>query len=210
MKARSFNQQKFWSKWDDDPEFKDIYNKMAQKSLVDVRRLYTLCELARHCNSIDGDVAELGVCEGGTARLIARLMPEKEVHLFDTFEGLPETHLVFDMMIKGQLKAELSQVKEFLSDLKNVRFRPGFFPQTATGLENKEFCFAHIDADIYQSIKDACEFFYPRMAKGGMMVFDDYGYFGTKGAKKAVDEFFQDRAEYPMYLISHQCLVVKL
>jgi hypothetical protein len=38
---------------------------------------------------VDGDIAEVGVYKGGSAKLICETT-NKPVHLFDTFEGLPD------------------------------------------------------------------------------------------------------------------------
>src|ERR1700722_4801334 len=39
---------------------------------------------------IPGDMAELGVASGASAMMIAARSPERRLHLFDTFEGLPK------------------------------------------------------------------------------------------------------------------------
>ncbi len=62
---------------------------------------------------------------------------------------------------------------------------------------------------IYRSVRDCCEFFYPRMETGGVMLFDDYGKFTCLGAKLAVDEYFTDKPEKPYYLPSGQCFIHK-
>ena len=36
----------------------------------------------------------------------------------------------------------------------NVQFYPGFFPDTAVSLVDQQFCFVHIDVDIYKSVVD--------------------------------------------------------
>ncbi len=41
------------------------------------------------------------------------------------------------------------------------------------------------------------------------MVFDDYGFPSCPGARKAVDEFFSDKEEFPLYLPSGQCFIVR-
>ena len=69
----------------------------------------------------------------------------------------------------------------------------------------------HVDVDLYSSTRAAFEFFYPRMVSGGVMVCDDYGAPAyVDAAKRAVDEMFADRAEYPISLGTGQCFVVKL
>ena len=55
------------------------------------------------------------------------------------------------------------------------------------------------------------EFFYERMTKGGIMIFDDYGFQGYElAAKKAVDDFFIGKPEIPITLRNGQCLVLKI
>jgi O-methyltransferase len=41
------------------------------------------------------------------------------------------------------------------------------------------------------------------------MLFDDYGFYTCPGAKMAVDEFFADKSEMPIYLLGGQCFVIK-
>ncbi len=59
------------------------------------------------------------------------------------------------------------------------------------------------------SVLDCCQFFYPWLVSGGMMVFDDPGFADCAGAKIAVDEFFTDKEEFPIHLATGQVLVVK-
>ena len=49
-----------------------------------------------------------------------------------------------------------------------------------------------LDTDFYESTKVELEILFPRLAKGGILIIDDYG--NWKGAKKAVDEYFDNRA----------------
>jgi O-methyltransferase len=42
-------------------------------------------------------------------------------------------------------------------------------------------------------------YLYPKITSGGCIVFDDYGSQAWPGAKKAVDEFFSDKPENPLY-----------
>jgi len=57
---------------------------------------------------------------------------------------------------------------------------------------------------------DCCDFFYKRLARGGIIIFDDYGYITCPGAKKAIDEFFSGKPEYPCYLPTGQCFAIKI
>ena len=62
----------------------------------------------------------------------------------------------------------------------------------------------------HKSVLDCCEFFYPRMAHGGIMIFDYYGFLSCPGAKEAVDTYFMDKPETPIYLPTGQVIVMRL
>lgn len=199
--------------WQEDKEFGGLYDAMKGYTLVDIYRCFMLYQFAHQVSSLPGDVAEAGVYKGGTARLLAGLFGPsgKKVHLFDTFEGMPETDPEKDIHEKGDFNdTSLNAVKRLLKGCVNAVFYPGFFPDTAGPVKGSTFCLVHIDTDIYRSVLDGCDFFYPRMDKGGIMVFDDYGFLSCPGAKAAVDEFFAAKPESPCYLTTGQCIVVKL
>ena len=42
-----------------------------------------------------------------------------------------------------------------------------------------------------------------------MFIFDDPGFVDCAGAKLAVDEFFSDKIEHPIYLATGQVLVIR-
>ena len=192
-------------------EFQLLYEQIKEYTLVSQHRCFILYQLAKHANSKQGQIAEVGVYKGGTGKLIAKTCPEKPIHLFDTFSGMPTTNKTKDKHRQGDFNdTSLKSVKKYLGDCENIRFYQGFFPDTSAPIVNMRFCFAHIDVDIYKSVIDCCAFFYPRMISGGIMVFDDYGFVNCHGAKLAVDEFFSDKGEYPCYLPTGQCFVVKL
>jgi O-methyltransferase len=82
-------------------------------------------------------------------------------------------------------------------------------PQTFQGLEHNQFSFVHINCDFYQPTIDCCEFFYPRLVSGGVIVFDDYGFPSCRGEKDAADEFFADKPDRPFVLSTGQGILIK-
>lgn len=201
--------------WEDDKEFRKIIDSIIGRTLVDDQRCHILYNASINTKAVKGDIAEIGVYKGGTAKLLSMVNSMhhsgKTIHLFDTFEGMPETDKEKDLHKKGDFSdVSLEGVKSFLKDCGNIEFHPGFFPETATPVEDKRFSLVHIDVDIYKSIIDCCQFFYDRINKGGIIIFDDYGFLSCPGAKEAVDEFFKDKEEKPLYLPTAQAIVVKL
>ncbi len=197
----------------DDETFGSLMKQIEGYTIVSRARCFILYQFAKQARTMNADVSEIGVYRGGTAKLISKVVAgnAQTVHLFDTFSGMPPTDSTKDLHKEGDFSdTMIDEVKKYLKDCNNVRFYQGFFPDTSGPVINLQFCFVHIDVDIYKSVLDCCEFFYPRMIKGGIMVFDDYGFLSCFGAKMAVDEFFSDKVESPCYLPTGQCFVIKL
>jgi len=196
--------------------FAEHYDRIRDRTEVSPDRCYFLQKFAAHCCNLSGDFVECGVYRGGTAYLIAETMKLKgggdTLHLFDTFEGMPSIAAADPSAHRpGDFgRTSLSEVRAFLSAFDFVRYYPGRIPETLGPLNSFRFAFVHVDVDLYDSAKSSCEFFYDRLVNHGMMVFDDYGFQDYSGsAKRAVDEFLQDKLEEPIVLPTGQCLMIK-
>ena len=204
-----------YTPWVGHPDFMVYYHDVAKHTYVSADRCYMILNFARHALLLDGDLAECGVCRGGTALLLARLLPatapERHLFLFDSFEGLPRPDLDHDNYYKaGDFSFEdVESIKEMLSFFANFSMKKGWIPATFQGLEQKRFSFVHVDVDLYQPTIDICNFFYPRLVPGGVMLFDDYGFPSCRGEKDAADEFFADKAERPFVLSTGQGILIK-
>ncbi|MGQ1785809.1 MULTISPECIES: TylF/MycF/NovP-related O-methyltransferase [unclassified Saccharicrinis] len=143
---------------------------------------------------IDGDIAEVGVFKGETAKIIHHLMPDRRLYLFDSFSGLP-TQVIredCDGTVRPQTvnfeQTSKDEVEKYIKGNHQIDIREGIFPDTAKGLENNVFSFVHLDADLYQSTLDGLQFFYPRLSPGGSILIHDYNH-NWEGVRKAVDDF---------------------
>lgn len=207
-----FTYSPWFEKW-----FQEKYDRIKENTAVKEDRCYMLhrfCQMSMH---LPGDIAECGVYRGGTACLLAETMIEgglrgKQLHLFDTFEGMPESANADNSSHKkGDFgDTSLDHVKSILTGRTFVTFNPGYIPKTLQAVQDRKFAMVHIDVDLYQSTRDAFEFFYPRVSPGGVMVCDDYGAPAyIEAARRAVDEFFKDKPEKPISLRNGQCFIIK-
>ena len=183
-------------------------------SLLTKERKDKLIIYTKLANSLEGDIAEVGVYKGGSAEIIASNKNEnKNLYLFDTFEGMPEVDEKFDNVHKKKdfNNTSYSSVCTGLSRYKNVSIYKGIFPDDHSDkIKNNKFSLVHIDVDIYKSYIDCLNFFYPRMVDGGIIALDDYYAPTCKGAKLAIDEFFLDKPEKPIWDTKPQvCIVVQ-
>lgn len=156
---------------------------------------------------VDGAFAEVGVYNGSSARIICEAKQEKELYLFDTFEGLPEVSACDSRFQKGMFCGNEAQVKQRLEKFSNVHTIKGFFPSTGSCVEDKNFAFVHLDVDTYESTKTALAFFYPRMSVYGVILTHDYAQ--AVGVKRAFDEYFEDKQEHIAELHLTQAMIIK-
>jgi O-methyltransferase len=172
-------------------DFDAVYPSIRRITLLSEAKIRSLWCLATELGSVGGDIAELGVYQGGVSRLLALACPGRTVHLFDTFAGIPETRdPALDWHRPGEFAASIAEVRATLAGCPNVLLHPGLFPRTAV---DGAFALVHLDADLYSSTREGLEWFWPRLSVGGALVLDDYRWRYCRGVDRAVDEFFDSR-----------------
>ena len=150
---------------------------------------------------------------GGSAFVLAELCRRHEtspdrLHLFDTFGGMPIADTDLDGYSVGSFSdTSLEFVKGLLTENPEINVHPGIIPETFKDIGETTIRFAHIDVDQYQSTKDCVEFIFPRLAIGGVMVIDDYGFPACYGAREAIDVYFKSRPEKPLALPTGQAVI---
>ena len=190
-----------------DRRFHELYDhaqgkcQMAQTdNTLRRQRHYTLNYLLWNTNIEQGDVCELGCFRGLSAYQIASYIHSVNrdiiFHVFDSFEGLSEfsTNDILNEkngntdVRRKQFACSLETVKANLKDFNFVKYYKGWIPVRFAEVKDRQFSFVHVDVDLYQPIYDSFQFFYPKLIKHGVMVFDDYGETHFPGAKKAIDQ----------------------
>jgi O-methyltransferase len=179
-----------YSPWLDHTAFTSTYAKIRNNTLVDVYRCYELWNLIERGKRVEGNILEVGVWRGGTGSLMAKaaqlFSPGTTVYLADTFTGVVKAGEK-DTTYKGGEHADTSIdiVKALLAEVgvSNTQFLVGIYPdeidRSVMGHAPLKLC--HIDVDTYASAQDIFNEVWPRMAKGGAVVFDDYGFWGCEG-----------------------------
>ena len=174
------------------------------------------------CKDVGGDVCEFGVAQGETSALIANEIQSgsKNLHLFDSFEGLPkpteEDQLKDDIFSLGSMEAytgTMSCPEDMVrARLRSISFPPqrivihkGFIDRVLNDDSNlpKKVSFAYVDFDFYEPLKLALDFLHRTTSIGSIIIVDDYDYFST-GAKTAVDEFLKENNSSA---VIYECLI---
>jgi O-methyltransferase len=160
---------------------------------------------------------EIGVFQGGASKFIAHLMREQGdgvLYVCDTFCGHADVDDSIDgghRVNEGFSDVQVEDVKNYLKEYGNVKFLVGDIVKTSQSIQEKEINLIHLDMDVYPPTKYALEYFWPKVAVGGIIVGDDYGTLSCKGMKKAVNDFVsQTKNCFSMHLITGQIVLVKV
>jgi O-methyltransferase len=199
-----------------------IVQRIIEKklSMAGHERLFATLLACRHVasNDIQGDFVECGVWRGGNgmiaADIFSRMKKSAKVCLFDTFSGMtePEMH---DIEIDTSEQASARYIREQkdahndwcfapLEDVRQNFLEAGLLSNYICMIEGdvletlrdevnipNAISVLRLDTDWYESTKLELEILWPRLQSGGILMVDDYGHWG--GARKAVDEYFEER-----------------
>ena len=169
---------------------------------------------------VQGSFVECGVWKGGSAMLIAlallaRDVTDRDIFLFDTFEGMTEPgpfdvdlrdNHATDLMngLKGDRVAELVTARAPLDGVRDALLSTGYPPQrvhfikgdvrsTPATTQTLRIALLRLDTDFEDSVYASLRQLYPRVSMDGVLIIDDYGHW--RGAKRAVDTYFSEETE---------------
>ena len=183
-------------------------------------RIFSLIEAVRYITqrNIPGSIVECGVWRGGSMMAAALTLGglnvrDRELHLFDTFEGMPKPQDV-DVDVRGNsampawmhtqiegdtsdfCRAILPDVQAAMAstgyDHERVHFHVGKVEVTIPSAAPDEIALLRLDTDWYESTRHELEHLYPRLSSGGILIIDDYGHW--RGSRKATDEYIEKYA----------------
>ena len=137
---------------------------------------------------------------GGSVHTIARVfhaegVDDRDIHLFDTFQGMTEPTEKDVQAKDGRTAAELLQASTTsqwiwaIASLEDVQeglrtlpypyerfvFVPGAVEETIPGRAPDQIALLRLDTDWYESTKHEFEHLYERPVPGGILIVDDYG-----------------------------------
>jgi hypothetical protein len=161
---------------------------------------------------VRGSWLEAGVALGGSAILLGKLKPRGlPLDLYDVFGLIPppgpadgedahrryaeiasgtskglgdDTYYGYVTDLQAKVLANLARF-DVLPARDHVRLHRGLFEDTMR--PSGAIALAHVDCDWYASVRVCIDRIAPRLAVGGMIVFDDYSSYS--GCRRAVDEW---------------------
>ncbi len=200
-----------------EPAFLPLYEQCRHATMTSVERLYALYKAVEHVvgNGIAGDFVECGVWRGGSVMMMALALQKfgdtsRRIQCFDTFEGMPAPGDADIRHDTGESAAEIlaattrdeDHVMWALAPLERVQqnvattgypadliaYRKGKVEDTLPAQAPERIALLRLDTDWYESTRHELVHLYPRLAGGGVLIIDDYGFW--RGAREATDEYF--------------------
>jgi O-methyltransferase len=165
-------------------------------------------------NGVHGDVVEIG-CHAGESSVVLQSViqgidPSRELHVFDSFQGVPPGNAADEGVYKaGDMAVSEKQLYENFDSLglKRPIVHVGWFEETLPGSLPEQIAFALLDADLYQSTLLGLRAAYPRLTSNAICLLGVYWdpqvggvtttdmKYKSPGVKRACEEFFVDKSE---------------
>lgn len=202
---------------DFEPLHQEIYQKVADRTMTSPERIYSLVQAVKYIekHAIEGAIVECGVWKGGSMMAVAETLRycgnlNRELYLYDTFEGMSEP-TAYDKTFFGAdastiLESDTNKERNLVwaySSLETVqqgmasthypqdkvRYIKGKVEDTIPATLPGKIALLRLDTDWYESTLHEMIHLFPLLEKGGVLLLDDYGHW--EGARKAVDEYIE-------------------
>jgi O-methyltransferase len=202
---------------DFDPDLHALLDRVGPYTMTTPERLWGLREAVDYIvrEKIPGDAVECGVWRGGSSMTIAlRLLAggdPRHLWMYDTYDGMSEPTADDGEEAVRRFKqyehrgekwdwAPLDAVRDAMGSTDfpadRLHLVQGRVEDTLPAAIPERIGLLRLDTDWYESTLHELTHLWPRLAVGGVLIIDDYGHW--EGARKAVDEFFDELGARPL------------
>ena len=167
-------------------------------------RVHVALWAAQQAWAIPGDFVECGVNAGFVSSAILQTLDwnhsPRRFFLIDTFAG-PAFHqysptenaagrpdLAHASLAAGAYVTDLTRVQSNFAEWPQTRIIPGTVPDILPSIDSTAIAFVHIDMNCALPEREAFAHFWPLLSPGGLILFDDYVYYGHQANTAALDE----------------------
>jgi O-methyltransferase len=195
----------------------ELCRRVAPYTMTTPARIYGLARAVEYIvrRDVEGAIVECGVWRGGSMMAVALTLlrlgvSDRDLYLFDTFAGMTEP-TAEDVRHSGESAsdllagarddahvwaiASLDDVREAVGGIgypaERIHFVQGPVEDTLPDHAPDQVALLRLDTDWYASTKHELVHLWPRLAREGVLILDDYGYW--QGARQAVDEYVSEQ-----------------
>jgi O-methyltransferase len=212
----------------EDPHFAAAFAAARPYTMTSPERMHALFYATRYVvqREVPGAIVECGVWKGGSMMVVAYALARTEkrpLYLYDTFAGMSEpsgadpaeAHHAWRRDQRAGFNewcySPLDEVRSNLAQTgypsREIHYVEGKVEDTIPSSIPDEIALLRLDTDWYESTRHELTHLYPRLARGGVLIIDDYGFW--QGARRAVDEYFAGQPALLARVDSTGRLVIK-
>ena len=177
---------------------------------------YCIRHAIEFSNSDEYNFVECGTANGVTAyfalkEIMSKLEKSKFLmYLYDAWDSMRKEELLETEMshVGNYSKLDINTTKRNLKEFEDrLIFNVGYIPDSLISEKSPEsIVYLHIDLNSAKPTLSTLEFFFPKLVKGGVILFDDYGQEEYKDTKKVIDRFFSDKPGLLLKLPTSQAI----
>lgn len=191
-------------------------------------------EMAKKYTDSNGCYVECGVAAGAQIIAMRAGAPNKLIHAFDSFQGIPFPSNRDDQMpgLKRLTKYEIDNLpnpgqqvlestgvtcvdvesfKTHLIDsgagLENLEIHKGWFEETMPTNTVGDISILRLDGDLYNSTFVCLKYLFPKLIKGGVCIVDDWELIGSREA--VLDYLYQAKQPFTIQKVSNIAYFIK-
>lgn len=219
---------------------REVVARVRPFTMTSPERVVALTEAVRYAvrRGVPGAFAECGVWRGGSVLAMVLTLQrlgvsDRDIYLYDTFEGMTEPSEVdvsdFDAPASVEWRESrrvgqrawphwfreetfnIEIVRRLLLDTgypeARLHFVQGAVEETIPRTLPTDIAVLRLDTDWYESTRHEMTHLYPLLSTGGVLMIDDYGHW--KGCRKAIDEYFASGTAPPVLLnrVDYSCRI---
>jgi hypothetical protein len=174
---------------------------------------------------VDGDFVECGVNAGFLSSAVLRYVDwnnlQKEFYLVDTFSGpvvsqysseevaLGRRDAAEQTLAAGGYVTDMDAIKRRYAGWKGVVLVKGAVPEILPSIQADRVAFLHLDMNCAFPECEALRFLWDRISYGGIVLFDDYAYFGYEAQGNALDAVARTLGASILALPTGQGMILK-
>jgi len=213
---KKIESNKFYlSQFYNSPEIKDAAKHLNE---LDYRHYVVYySSLLAFENTQSRNIVECGVCDGLTIFFAMNKYKQDvnfKAYLYDSWDEILEKDLTIKEKTKtgGEYKyLNINSTKKNLLDFENnTVFNKGYIPDIFHSSENPTtISWLHIDLNSSMPTYESLNFFYPKIEKNGIILFDDYAQNGYEETREVVENFFVNKNVIFLHLMTGQAMIIK-
>jgi O-methyltransferase len=181
---------------------------------------YSIRHVVEFSKCKDLELVECGVANGLTAFFALRELKGLQglgkvdnfkIHLYDSWLPIREDDLLSTEkgLAGGYDDINLDKTKNNLAEFsEDTAYYKGYIPEIfeSKPVSIDSVAYLHIDLNAAKPTQAALEYYYSKVMRGGVILFDDYGWDSYRETKEMIDNFFKDKPGMLMPLPTPQAI----